>query len=304
MGLHQVGPRIRGRPAEQGALAVGEQDRRPDLFEQRHEGRVDELLRLLAVGQERDLAGEELVERGIALHARAARPLRVELGLREQVVDLRRRVGFLEAAGAEPVVGAVDLRVGARAPAPDLIDHVDLVALLDEALHPARAAIRGGEEVHPGLGEAVHHHHRVGLGDLGRRARLHEHLADHHGLVAELLVAAADIDVARPGDRLVGRVLGWRLGPDRRRRQDRALNHERPHQEAARDPLRNPFREPLCEPLRAPLAGHTSLPRCAPRTGPAYCGKRGIGPAPPVDAGTAPREPEPTRMPGPSRRRW
>ena len=50
----------------------------------------------------------------------------------------------------------------------------------------------------------MHHHHRVGLRDPGRGARLHEHLADHHGLVAELLIPPADIEIARPGDRLGG----------------------------------------------------------------------------------------------------
>ncbi len=309
---------------------MGEQDRRPDLLQQRRQGGVDQLLGLLGVGQERDLAGEELVEGGVALHAGPARPAGMELGLRVQVVDLRRRVGPLQAAGAEPVVGAVDFRVGARAPAPDLIDHVDLIAPLDEALHPARAAVRGGEVVHAGLGETVHHHHRVGLGDPGRGARLHEHLADHHGPVADLLVAAADVEIARPGHRLgrlrrpgrflrgpLGSLLGGSLSTSpggalesplrvslrrrtgrrrrlRRRGRDRSLRPRRPRRQERRlDGQQS--REGA---VRDAVAGHTVSPGCTHLRAGAYRGKRNARP----DGKAAPSRTSNARSARPPRR--
>jgi hypothetical protein len=52
---HEVGPLVGDRPGESTGLGMGEQDRRPDLLEQRDDGRGIDLLLLGEIGDRRKL---------------------------------------------------------------------------------------------------------------------------------------------------------------------------------------------------------------------------------------------------------
>src|SRR5262249_1794111 len=99
-GLDAFWPRVRDRPGEGAGLRMHQQDRRPDVVEQRDDGVAVDLL-LLGIAVERGkLRGIKGIERGIARSA-AARPLGVVGRLRPK----------LEAAGRdEALLGA--LKVG------------------------------------------------------------------------------------------------------------------------------------------------------------------------------------------------
>ena len=144
-GLHQIRSRIRNGPAERARLRVRQQNRRPDLLEQRHDGIPVQFLLQREVLNRRHLRRVELVEDRIAGHALPG-PLRVQLRLRPAVVALGSDKLSLRRLQIERRGGTVEVSL-VRGPAPaGLIDHVDRVTLPQEELRPALAAIgRSGE---------------------------------------------------------------------------------------------------------------------------------------------------------------
>lgn len=142
---------------DEGGAVVGEQDwvqradgvrdeeRGADEREQRAaRGAHRELLRG-EVGRQRDEAGLEGVEVGVAFQA-GARPLRVVLRLRVGVGQLGRGEALLadfgRGADAHGVVGEV---FGAAAADGGLVEEVDLVAVVQEVRGEALAVVRGVE---------------------------------------------------------------------------------------------------------------------------------------------------------------
>ena len=110
------------------------------------------------------------------------------------------------AAGRSPRPGCSRSRPPLRAAG--LVDHVNGVALADEILRPAFAAVGRAGEIGAGHRAAVHHDDRIGMRLFGRDANLDVHLAvdvvaavDRHGLAADIHEA-----VARENERLVGRL--------------------------------------------------------------------------------------------------
>jgi len=81
-----------------------------------------------------------------------------------------------------------------------LIDHVDDVALLNEILGPALAAVGRAHPVGGGLSSAVDEHQRVGAALLFRRQNLDIDLALHDVLTGFANIMAADIEEAALGD--------------------------------------------------------------------------------------------------------
>ena len=154
--------------------------------------------RLVADGL--DLRGVELVEARIALRCPcratgcASRP-----AARASLVS-----GEVKRCVALPTVRrprlAVDVGEEPGAAAPGLIDDIDRIAVGDEIVGPAAAAVRRAEEVDAGLAAAVDHHHRIGPRLVLRHLILDEHLADHDGVLADLDVAAGHRERALVGD--------------------------------------------------------------------------------------------------------
>src|SRR4051812_27975413 len=98
-----------------------EQDRRPDLVEQRDTRVAIELLDHVEILNVLDLRREELIERLIAGNA-AARPLVVKLRLRIESALLGRGEAARHGTGVRPARRAVGVREETRTRAPRLID--------------------------------------------------------------------------------------------------------------------------------------------------------------------------------------
>src|SRR5262249_36595945 len=101
-----------------------------------------------------------------------------------------------------------------RAAAHRLVDHVDDVALLDEILGPALAAVRRAHPIGRGLPRTMDKHERVRPTDVLRRHHLHVHLPLHDLLPWLTGIGAPDVEIAARADsRLVERRHGksWRL---------------------------------------------------------------------------------------------
>src|SRR5262249_53298481 len=88
--LYEVRAAIRELESEDSRLRMRQHDRRADLFQQGNISRKHQLLGLYCAGDALDLRGVELVENQIARDSRSARPLRMQRGLRPEVVLLWR----------------------------------------------------------------------------------------------------------------------------------------------------------------------------------------------------------------------
>ena len=199
---------------------MGQHHRRADPFEQSHEVVARAFVHQHVVGDRRLLRGEELLE-GRVTSLAGAGPLRVQLGLRPKIVLLRCGEPLFGAARQRRRHRTLRRRVVGGAATARLVHHVDRIALAEEPLVPAGAAVGGAEEIGPGLAAAMHHHDGTGLGRTGRNLELHEHLSGHRLVGARREQVTADEEVALPGD---GQ---GRLGPG-----DRLLRCQRRGQSA------------------------------------------------------------------------
>ena len=197
-GLHQLRPGVGDEPAEGSRLRMGEEDRRADPVEQRRACIAIELLLAGKAFETGIVLCDELIEDGIALHARA-RPLGVQLRLRPELVEFRRSELALHPAHGLARLLARLAQMG-RAGARGLVDHIDRVARPQEKLPPAFAPIGGAGVVEAALSTARKHHQRQGLGALRGDLELHIHLAGEEAPVGMVLIMAADEEIALLGD--------------------------------------------------------------------------------------------------------
>ena len=179
---------------------MGEQDRRADLVEQRHQRIAVELLLLGKAHDRWKLRGVELIEHGIARLA-GSRPLRVEMRLRPLLVALGRDEALLDEIDARGLHRPVDLRPVRGASARHLVDHIDGIAPAHEILRPALAAVGRAGEVGAGLAAAVHHHDRIGMAATRRDHVLDVHMPDRGAAFGRAVDLAADEEVARARER-------------------------------------------------------------------------------------------------------
>ena len=124
------------------------------------------------------MRGVEGVENRIA-GLGGARPLRVQMRLRPEIVALRRRKTLQRAIEVRCGDGAVALRPIAGAAARDLIDDIDRIAAAQEILCPAFAAVRRAGEIGSGLAAAMDHDDRVGMREFLRDLEFGVELPDH-----------------------------------------------------------------------------------------------------------------------------
>src|SRR5262249_33000535 len=131
----------------------------------------------------------------VARLAGRARPLRIEMRLRPQLVLADRDEPLRqEFRGVEPGL-AVDRFDVRRTAAPDLVHHVDRIAELGEILRPAVASVRRAYEVGPAHGAAGDHDQWKRVLSLLRNEVFDVDLAGHNLAARRIEILAADEEV-------------------------------------------------------------------------------------------------------------
>ena len=176
------------------------QDRRADPVEQCDRGVAVDRLAHLGVADHGQRLRHELIEDRIADRA-AARPLRVQFRLREKIVFLVGDEIALDRFRRSHRLRPIDRLDIGRAAAADLVHDVDRIALGEEILAPAVAAVGRAHVARAREAAALDHHDRVGMRAVGRDVVFDIGLAGEHRAVFGVHIFAADEEMAGLGDR-------------------------------------------------------------------------------------------------------
>src|SRR6476660_1417933 len=127
-----------------------EQDRRPDFFEQCHNGVAIQGLNQSEIRDAGELRSVKLVESRVA-HLPSSGPLRVKVRLRPKVVAFRRRKPLLYPIQIQLRHRSVEVCLVRSLTPPYLINHIDSIAVSQKILRPAFASVRSLRKVRPRL---------------------------------------------------------------------------------------------------------------------------------------------------------
>ncbi len=162
--LHQIRPRLRRYPREDGAIAVRDQDRRPDPIQKQCPARAPDVLSNGVVAHRLAHRRRELHDGGIVRRA-APRPLSAGNACRRLFEGRRLRVEV-----------AVHKRLIRTSALPRPIDDVNLITLFQQKRGPSPAPIGRAEPVRALSVAAVDQDHRIRMPHGDRNPVLHIHL--------------------------------------------------------------------------------------------------------------------------------